>query len=213
MKNKKIKERPLSFFERVENLLQKKSNGCFWFIFAVTGVVSLLLYDPRVSLTGDDSGYILGASDFIKSFRFPSSQAALYMIALSPITYFFGISLFPLKLFSMLSILGFMYFMYLSFRRKVPAGILLPVLLLVSINSYVLYYASQTYSEAFYMFMQSLFIYVYFRYIVKDKLEYTGWSKEIKVFILVAVAALGVALTRPIGFSVIIAVYGIFFIL
>jgi phage-related holin len=60
------------------------------------------------------------------------------------------------------------------------------------------------------MFMQSLFIYVFFRYIVKDKPEYTGWSKKIKVFILVAVAALGVVLTRPIGFSVVIAVTGYF---
>lgn len=201
---------PESLLDKMEKLFQKNDNIYFRIIFSITAIVSLLLYDPRVSLTGDDSGYILGANNFIKSFSFPSSQAALYMIALSPITYFFGISLFPLKLFSMLSMLGFMYFMYLSFRRKVPACILLPVLLFVSINSYVLYYASQTYSEAFYMFMQSLFIYVFFRYIVKDKPEHTGWSKEIKRFMLVAVAALGVVLARPIGFSVIIAVTGYF---
>lgn len=209
-RNRKSKEQPLSLFERMEKHLQKNDKIYFCFIFAVTGVVSLLLYDPRVSLTGDDSGYILGANGFIKDFHFPNAQAALYMVALSPVTYFFGIALFPLKFFSMLSMLGFMYFTFKAFRRKVPACILLPVLTLVSVNSYVLYYASQTYSEAFYMFMQSLFIYVLFRFIIKDKPEHTEWKTDVKAFTLVALSALGVALARPVGFSVIIATAGCF---
>ncbi|MDR0733853.1 MAG: glycosyltransferase family 39 protein [Dysgonamonadaceae bacterium] len=209
-KIKKLKEQPLSLFERAEKHLQQNDAVYFWVIFAVTAIVAILLYDPRVSLTGDDSGYILGANGFIKDFRFPSSQAALYMVALSPVTYFFGIALFPLKMFSMLSMIGFMYFTYIAFRRKIPACILFPALALVSVNSYVLYYASQTYSEAFYMFMQSLFIYVFFRFAVKNKPENAGRGTEIKEYLLVALAALGVALTRPIGISVIVATAGYF---
>lgn len=209
-KNKKLKTQPLSFFERIENHLQKNDRFYFWFIFAITGIISLLLYDPRVSLTGDDSGYILGANSFIKDFHFPGSQAALYMVALSPVTYFFGTALFPMKMFSLLSMLGFMYFTFKAFRHQIPASILIPVLALVSVNSYVLYYASQTYSEAFYMFMQSLFIYVLFRFIIKDKPEHTEWKTDVKAFALVALSALGVALTRPVGFSVIIAATGCF---
>jgi hypothetical protein len=210
-KTKKTAAIPASLFNKLDDHLQKNDNTYYWFVFAITAIVSLLLYDPRVSLTGDDSGYILGANSFIKDFRFPSSQAALYMIALSPVTLLFGISLFPLKMFSLLSMLGFMYFTYAAFRRRVPACILFPALALVSINSYVLYYASQTYSEAFYMFMQSLFVYVFFRFAVKDKPENAaGWGKEIKIFLTVALAALGVALARPVGISVIVAAAGYF---
>ncbi|MDR1121112.1 MAG: hypothetical protein LBM08_09350, partial [Dysgonamonadaceae bacterium] len=161
-KKEKGKKIPVSatLFDRMENWMQKRSNVCFWITFSVTVIVSLLLYDPRVSLTGDDSNYILSANSFIKDFSSPGSQATLYVITLSPIAFFFGMSLFPLKLFSLLSMLGFMYFTYASFRRRIPAVILLPVLALISLNSSVLYYASQTYSEAFYMFMLSLFIFV-----------------------------------------------------
>ena len=207
VKSKKAKK---TLLDKMDHWLDNNANVCFWFIFAITGIISLLLYDPRVSLTGDDSGYILGANSFIKDFHFPSSQAALYMVALSPVTYFFGTALFPMKMFSLLSMLGFMYFTFKAFRHQIPASILIPVLALVSVNSYVLYYASQTYSEAFYMFMQSLFIYVLFLFIIKDKPEHAGWKTDVKIFTLVALSALGVALTRPAGFSVIVATTGYF---
>jgi hypothetical protein len=201
---------PVSLLDKMENHLQKNDRIYFRVIFVLTALVSLLLYDPRVSLTGDDSDYILAANRFLKDFHFPGAQAMLYKIALSPVAYIFGLSLFPLKMFSLLSMLGFMYFTFKAFRRKIPASILLPVLALISVNSYVLYYASQTYAEAFFMFMLSLFILVFFRFIKKEEPEPVGWDKEIKVLLCLALSALSVALTRTVGFSIAIGTAGYF---
>ncbi|MDR2627655.1 MAG: hypothetical protein LBC40_06450 [Dysgonamonadaceae bacterium] len=209
-KKKKVAAIPVSLLDKMENHLQKNDRIYFRVIFALTALVSLLLYDPRVSLTGDDSDYILAANRFLRDFRFPGAQAMLYKIALSPVAYVSGLSLFPLKMFSLVSMLGFMYFTFKAFRGVIPASILLPVLALVSVNSYVLYYASQTYSEAFFMFVLSLFLLVFFRYIGKEAQATVGWRKVINALLCLALSALSVALTRTVGFSIAIGVAGYF---
>ena len=194
----------------MDSHLQKNDKVYFSIIFTITALVALLLYDPRVSLTGDDSDYIIAANNFLRDFRFPGAQSMLYKIALSPVAYIFNASLFPMKMFSLLSMLGFMYFTFKGFRRQIPASVLLPVLALVSINSYVLYYASQTFSEAFYMFMFSLFVLVFFRFMKNENHDKTGWGKEIKILLCVALSALSVALTRLSGFSIAVGIAGYF---
>ena len=201
---------PASLLNRMDSHLQKHDRIYFCIIFAITALVALLLYDPRVSLTGDDSGYIIAANNFLRDFRFPGAQAMLYKIALSPVAYIFNASLFPMKMFSLLSMLGFMYFTFKAFRHQIPASILLPVLALVSVNSYVLYYASQTFAEAFFMFMLSLFVFVFFRFIKQGNQNDAGWDKEIKIMLCLALSALSVALTRIIGFSIAIGIAGYF---
>jgi hypothetical protein len=202
-----------SFFDKMETYLQKNDRLFFWVFFGITALVSFLLYDPRVSLTGDDSSYIILANDFIRHFSFPSYQGPLYPMALSVVVLIFGISLFPLKLFSLLSILGFMYFTFITFRKRIPASLLLPVLLLVSINSHVLYYASQTYSEAFYMFMQSVFIFTFFRFFADNESNKIDFKKDLKPHFFLAFVVLGVALTRSVGFfaPIAIAAYFLFY--
>ncbi|MDR1339917.1 MAG: hypothetical protein LBK58_07700 [Prevotellaceae bacterium] len=201
---------PVSLTDKMDRHLQKNNEAYFWVIFALTALISLLLYDPRISLTGDDSSYILDANSFLKDFHFPGAQAMLYKIALSPVAYVFGLSLFPLKMFSLLSMLGFMFFTFRAFHRNIPASILLPVLALVSVNSYVLYYASQTYAEAFFMLVLSLFILVFFRFIRKEERVPAGRGREFKLLLCLALSALSVALTRLVGFSIAIGVAGYF---
>jgi hypothetical protein len=203
---------PPSFFDKMEASLLKKEELFFWLFFIITALVSFLLYDPRISLSGDDSTYIIQAHDFIKHFVLPNFQGPLYPVALSPVVLLFGISLFPLKVFSLLSMLGFMYFTFITFRKRIPASILLPVLLLVSINSSVLYYASQTFSEAFYMLIQSLFIFVFFRFFVENQTNKIEWKTDLKHHLYLALLILATALTRSVGFAVLIGVAGYFLI-
>ena len=73
-----------------------------WVILGLTFVFSLLLFDSRVSLSGDDSFYIIRASDFIHSFKYPAFQGSLYPIVLSLFVAVFGINLIPLKVLSLL---------------------------------------------------------------------------------------------------------------
>lgn len=196
----------LTFFEKSDQHFDKYGKTYFWITLGITLLFGLLLYDPRVSLTGDDSVYILSARDFYHKFVFPGYQGPLYPMVLSIIVAIFGISLFPLKILSLLSLLGFMYFTYRAFWNKIPSTLLFFTLFLTAINSAVLYYGSQTYNEAFYMFMQSVLIFVFFRYFVVEKEDVSGWKSDLKRYGLLALALLGVTLTRSAGFAVVIAV-------
>ena len=202
-KNNNIK---LTFFEKSDQHFDKYGKIYLGVTFGITFLFGLLLYDPRVSLTGDDSVYILNARNFYHKFTFPGYQGPLYPMVLSIIVAIFGISLFPLKILSLLFLLGFMYFTYRAFRNKIPSTLLFFILFLTAINSCVLYYGSQTYNEAFYMFMQALLFFVFFQYFVIEKENVSGWKFDLKRHGLLALALLGVVLTRSAGFAVVIAV-------
>lgn len=175
----------------------------------ITFLFSLLLFDSRVSLSGDDSFYIIRASDFIHSFKYPGFQGPLYPMVLSLFVAVFGISLVPLKVFSMILILGFMYLFFLAFRSRIPSTLLVSILLVLSINSSLLYYASQTYSEAFYLFVQMVFILFFFRSFIDINPEIT-FKKDLKRHFLLALCLLALTLTKNIGFTAVIAVIGYF---
>ncbi len=198
-----------SFLDKSDAFFDQHDKLFFWILFGITFLFGMLLYDPGISLTGDDSAYILRANNFIKHFSFPDYQGPLYPIVLSILAFFFKISLFPLKMLSMASMLGFVYFTFIAFRKKIPATLLFVTLLLTAINSFVLYYASQTYSEAFYMFMQSLVLFVFLRFFIPGP-ENITWKIDIKRHAWLALAILGVALTRSVGFSALIAIVGYF---
>ena len=153
----------ISFFEKCDAFFTRHEKIWFWAIMGITLLTCLMLYDPRVSAGGDDSAYIVIAIDFLNDFKFVNYQGPLYSIVLSVVYAIFGMSLKAFKVFSMLSMLGCVYFLYMAFRKRIPATLLFVTLLLTSLNSHVMYFASQTYSEAFYMFLQSLLLFVFFR--------------------------------------------------
>lgn len=169
-------------------------------------MLGIALYDPRVSLTGDDSVYILSANDFIRHFQFPSFQGPLYPMVLSPLALIFGISLLPLKAFSLFCLQAFVGFTYLAFRRRIPATLLFSVLLLTAVNSSVLYYASQTYTEMFYMWVQSICLLYFFRYFIDKEGVDASLKFDIRRHLGLALVVLSLALSRSVGFSIIASV-------
>ena len=61
------------FFERHERI--------FFVISMILGVLmSILLFDIKVSLSGDDCDYIINAQNFWQDFRFPGFRGPLYPI-------------------------------------------------------------------------------------------------------------------------------------
>ena len=159
----------LTFLDRSDAFFARYEWIWFWALFGITLLTSVLLFDPRVSAGGDDSAYIIMAHDFLNDFAFPGFMGPLYPMFLSVIEVIFGMSVKAFKIFSMLSILGCVYFMFKAFRKHIPSTLLFITLTLTSVNSHVLYFASQTYSEAFYMFMQSLLIFVFFKFFVDNE--------------------------------------------
>ncbi len=199
-----------TFFERFEIWLAKHLSRIFWITFVLTTIIGILLFDIRFSLTGDDSAYVVRAYDFIHHFIFPGFQGPLYPIVLSPFVAVFGLAAIPLKCISLLFILGFLYFSYRALKNRIPALLLTSMLILLSINSFVLYYGSQTYSEAFFMFLQALTMVVFFNFFIDEEEIKPLWVMG-KQHLLLACCLLFLGITRSIGFSAVIAV-GVYFL-
>jgi hypothetical protein len=195
--------------QAVNDFLAKHINVFLWISLGFTLLFSLLLFDPKVSLSGDDAFYIIRASDFLKKFEYPSFQGPLYPLVLSIFLAIAGLNLTILKGVSLITALAFIYFTHMAFRNRIPAILHVIVLLLVSVNSFVLYYASQTYSEMFYMMLQALLMLLFFKKFI-DIETVTNRKADIKRHLLLALVLLTMALTRSIGFSAVIAVMGYF---
>lgn len=196
-------------FGKLNAYFDKRLSWIFWIIFSLTFLFSLLLFDSRVSLSGDDSFYIIKASDFIHSFKYPTFYGPLYPMVLSLVIAIFGINLVPLKLLSLLSILGFVYLFFIAFRSRIPSVLLVITLSAVSVNSFILYYASQTYSEAFFTFMQMALVLVFFRSFI-DIDHQVSLKQDLKRHMLLAISLLALVLTRNAGYSAVFAITGYF---
>ncbi|MDR1172084.1 MAG: hypothetical protein LBL24_06500 [Bacteroidales bacterium] len=211
-KQKKQSQRePLSFFDRANKFLGKYDLTYFGVLFCVTLLVGFLLYDPRVSPGGDDSGYILAARNFLRQHKFPSFQAPLYPIVLSVIDLIFGMSITVFKVFSMCCMMAFVTLTFFAYRRRIPPLLLFITLLLTSINSHVLYFASQTYSEAFYMLMQSLLPLIFFKYFIDEDASgpshgESPLASRIRRNLLLGIVLTGIVMARNIGYAALPAV-------
>lgn len=193
----------------MDEFFDKRLGWLIWVIMGITLLFSLLLFDPRVSLSGDDSFYIIRASEFIHSFTYPAFQGPLYPMVLSVFVAIFGISLVPLKLVSLVFMLGFMYLFFKAFRSRIPSTLLVVVLFAMSINSFMLYYASQTYSEAIYLFIQVVVVWVFFLYFIDGEIQ-IDLKQNIKQHFILALSLLALTLTKNIGYSAVMAVAGYF---
>jgi hypothetical protein len=166
----------------------------------------------KISLGGDDATYIVKSWDFIHHFRYPSFQGPLYPVVLSPFILIFGIRIFLLKMLSFIFLMGFIFFFYKSYHRRVPSVMLVPVVIMISVCGFLLYYGTQIYSETFFMFLQILLIYFFFRYFISDEVQKLRLSAGYKYYLVVALFLFLSALARSIGYAAIVAVM-LYFIL
>jgi hypothetical protein len=161
----------LSLFENLNNWFNKREKNITLIIFICSGLFSVLLFQARMDIGGDDSGYLERAYDFIHKGIFPSYQGPLYPIVLSIFMIPFGINIIILKILSLLFNIVGLYFFYRAFKDRIPAMVFYPVFFITGINSFILNYASLTYSEAIFMCLQYMFFFYFFRLI--DNVEDT----------------------------------------
>jgi hypothetical protein len=161
------KETPGTSFS-LEDFL-KKNSRIFLFVFAALGVlITLLIFDTKVSIAGDDSAYILRAHQLMTDGVYPNYQGPLYPIVLMLPLKIFGVNVVALKLVSTLFIGLFIVFFFLAFERFVPYIILIPLTFLMAINPYLLYYGTQTFNEAFFMMLMSLYLWLVLKAVFTD---------------------------------------------
>ncbi|HEV7229876.1 MAG TPA: hypothetical protein VGO45_01025 [Bacteroidia bacterium] len=166
-----LKSAPASLFDRMEASLSRNHQTVFGILCFLCILVSLLLFSARLSEGGDDSTYIQAGWEYSKNFfhYYFNFNAPFYPMFLSLPIKIFGINLLLLKALSLPMHFFALYFFYKAFNKRIPYLILFPVLFFIAVNATLQYFASQTNNEAFYMFWQSLFFYVFVR--LHDRLE------------------------------------------
>ncbi len=208
---KELKKAPLNGIEKgdilskLELFFEQKARLLFWLSFAAATLFSLLLFDFKVSVGGDDSAYIIRAYDFVHSFKYPSFQGPLYPILLSPFIAIFGISLPVLKLVSFCCMLIAFFFFHKAFQDRVPAIVLYPSLLITASTAFLLTFSGQTYSEALFFMLQAFLFIAVFKFFIPDDSE-NNLSTLIKQVAIVSAILFLSVITKNIAFAAIIAI-------
>ncbi|MDE6451710.1 MAG: hypothetical protein K2L23_05380, partial [Odoribacter sp.] len=194
---------------RLNAFLDKRLTLIFLLSLGLMLMLSYALFDVRVSLTGDDAAYVERGKRFLDSFSYPTFQGPLYPIFLSVCMVVFGMNIIMLKVVSLFCLLGFQTFTFLTLRHRVPAFLTSAVLLLVAFNAEILYYASQTYSEAFYMLLVAWALWFYVTHFV-DRNKVYPIGKQIGMALILAVLLMCMGLARSVGFVgiIVILVFG-----
>ncbi len=204
----------------MERFFDTYQRQLFWGLLLLSTLCGFLLFDLRMSHGGDDSVYITRAWNLIQKGQYPGFQGPLYPMVLALIVGMGGIKIGLLKTCSMLFLAGHFFFFYRTFRKSVEPAVLWPVLMVVALNSFVHYYGSQTYSEAFFMLLQMAFFWYFTdRFIAKKNPLQPGIAtrkkennrqKRIFKYLGLGALLLALGLTRSIGFAALFAVIAYF---
>lgn len=176
---KNISSNTLDILDRLNNWFEKNDKKLFYSLLFLSTLFSLLLFDSKVSPGGDDSSYIERAWLFLNEGKFPYYQGPGYPVFLSLFVKLFGLNVIALKFFSVLCQFGFVWVTYLTFRKRVPFIVLFALIAFISFNHFIQYYASQTFTETFFLFVQSICFYIVFKIIDSINKE-LSWAESFK---------------------------------
>jgi hypothetical protein len=199
-------------FEELDSYFELKHRTIFGIILGLSILFSILLFDAKINMMGDDSDYIMYGYRFANDFNnFPGFRGPLYPILLSPFIAVFGINIVLLKLLSGIMIIGSLFFMYKTFYRRIPALILFSCLTLLCVNSFLLFYSSAILSEPLFILIQSLLMLFFGKYFVDTQGD-VSIKTQICRFFITAILVLCLTLTRTVGYAAIgvIVVYFLF---
>ncbi len=199
--------------DSTDEMLKKHSDTLLYVFTGLAFLMSMIFFNPDVSVGGDDSTYLENAYKFASGIAFPDWHGPFYPIFLS---FFYVIFGFKIIMFKMISVLFFtfsVFFTYKIFAKKANTFTAVSLSLISVFSMMLLNYASTTYSEPMFMFMQSLLLYLYFEFSEKEEswresLEYT--KKIILAYSSLAVLAY---LTFQVRSVAVALVPGIFILL
>jgi len=193
----------LTLLDRLNNWFEKNDKKVFYTLLFLSTLFSLLLFDSKVSDGGDDSSYIERAWSFIHEGKFPYFQGPGYPLALSFFVKMFGLNVIALKFFSVACQFGFVWVTYLTFRKRIPFVVLFALISFISFNNFIQYYASQTFTESFFLFLQSICLYVTFKIIDainNDSTLIKGFQENYGKWLLFGFMFVLLAISKSIGF-------------
>ncbi|MGM0375817.1 MAG: hypothetical protein ACQEQ0_03495 [Bacteroidota bacterium] len=191
-----------TLFNKTVRFLQRNQKPIMGIAAAIYVVCSFFTFNLRISEGGDDSSYIIRALNFLEEGSFPGYQGPLYPIILSGLAALGGTSLVWLKITSWIFLSLTLYLFYRAFRNNLSPVVLWGTLFMLIVNHHFLYFGSQTYSEAFFMFLQGL-LFLFLFHIVNTTNE---GRVKIKHTFLLGLILLLLVLTRTVAIAAIPAV-------
>ncbi len=143
-------------------------------------ILCFFMFDAKISIGHDDSLYIMAAHKYASNFfgYWYSDNAPLYVIFLALPIHFWGLNLMLLKLLSVLFFTLSVWVLFAAFRGRIPNLLLLLCIFIYGSNAFALSYASLTYTEAFFLFIQSIFFWLFFNHL--DRLRADSSFSEIR---------------------------------
>jgi hypothetical protein len=163
-------------------------------------LITLLIFDPKVSIAGDDSAYVQRAFLLLEKGQYPNYQGPLYPIVLMLPMAIFGINVVTFKLLSVMFIVLFVFLFFKAFEKMLPYSLLMPLTFMMAINPYLLYYGTQTFNEAFFMMLMAGFLLFSFRRLFDEQLQLKT-SISIPVLLGISFGIILLGLTRFIAFA------------
>jgi 4-amino-4-deoxy-L-arabinose transferase-like glycosyltransferase len=163
-----------SLFDRLNGHFEKRSRAYLIFFLLANFLFAMLTFDMKISISHDDALYLEAGYNYAQDFfgYYYTANAPLYPILLGVLMKIVGFKLFIMKFFSVIFMVLNTLFFYLAFKNRIPNVLLFFVLLLTIATKSLLTYASLTFTEAFYMFLQALFMFILFKVI--DRVENDG---------------------------------------
>jgi len=193
-------------FPAFDPFFAKNLNRFFFISVVLTILFGLLLFDVRISEGGDDSSYLLEAMKFSRGESFPSFHGAFYSVMIGWLISLFGFHLIFFKSLSFFFLIGHQFFLFFAFRKLISPFLLSIILLIVSINSGIIYYGSQTYTEAFYMMLQSILFYLLLNHLISKPNDYRHFLSSWKQYLGLGLILFLLSTTRNIGIVALLAV-------
>ena len=201
-------------YTRVNNWFDKHDKKWPYILGVFCLFYTIMLFNARISEANDDSVYIEAAYKYSQHFfsYFYTANAPLYPMILSLPVHIFGVNIIALKLISVIFNFLQIFFLYKSFKNRLPNLVFYPVIFITCISPLVLYYASMTYSESFFMFLQALFFYFFFK--LSDTLETgnTELKNTYKLWLSIGFMLAILTFTRSIAITTLPAVIFMFIV-
>jgi len=201
-------------FQKFENWCAQNDQKLFYGLLILSFFLSFISFNARISEAHDDALYLEGGWRFVNEFPnyFYTQNAPLYPMFLAILIKIIGFKLMVFKLFSMLfNLLGF-YFFYKALRHKLPAIVFIPVALFQASNHLIMYFASMTFTEAFYFFLQGLFFYYAVKIIEVLKENPVDFKSQSKKWLLLGLSMFLMSTAKSAAIVVIPAVAFFFLI-
>jgi hypothetical protein len=184
-----VKNSP-AFYGKFEKWFDKNDKKLFYILLGLCLFLSFISFNARISEAHDDALYLEGGWRYVNEFPsyFYTQNAPLYPMFLGLLIKIFGFKLILFKLFSVIfNAFGFIFF-YKALRKRIPAIVFVPVVIFHAANHLIIYYASMTFTEAFYFFLQGLF----FLYAVKvvDAVTKNGvdFKSQLKLWLMLGLS-------------------------